>query len=81
MSSPAHLGDACSQQIHHHHKMAYKVQFNVAPESAQQKSEQLSLDTDDFASKLFKCIHHWYQVIHFQILYSIMQMILSNWWI
>ena len=56
MSSPAQLGDACSQQIHHHHKMAYKVQINVAPESAQQKSEQLSFGTDDFASKLFKCI-------------------------
>ena len=50
VSSPAQLGDAFSQSIHHHQTTVYNVQINVTPGSVQNKPEQLSLD--DTASKL-----------------------------
>ena len=81
ISSPAQLGDAFSQEIHHHYNTSavYNVQINVTPESVQPKPEQLALDA---ASKLriqtlLTILSH---VIHFQILYVIMQLILSVLW-
>ena len=81
ISSPAQLGEAFSQETHNYYntRTVYNVQINVTPESVQPKPEQLALDA---ASKLriqtlLTILSH---VIHFQILYVIMQLILNVLW-
>ena len=85
-SSPTQHGGPFSQDIYQTVAFNDNLQINnVTSESGQHKPDELSLDADNFASKLFimqlaSQLPFIYHVTHSQILYIIMQLILSNWW-